>query len=55
MKLIFVFHQANKYMMNYLRKLIDIDQEISISILRESEYWFRLLFQCFVQAAKRIN
>lgn len=24
---LFVFHQANKYMMNYLRKLIDIDQE----------------------------
>lgn len=24
---LFVFHQANKYMMNYLRKLIEIDQE----------------------------
>lgn len=24
---LFVFHQANKYMMNYLRKLIDIDPE----------------------------
>lgn len=24
---LFVFHQANKYMMNYLRKLIDIEQE----------------------------
>ncbi len=24
---LFVFHQANKYMMNYLRKLIDINQE----------------------------
>lgn len=24
---LFVFHQANKYMMNYLRKLIDIDAE----------------------------
>jgi 3-oxoacyl-[acyl-carrier-protein] synthase-3 len=23
---LFVFHQANKYMMNYLRKLIDIDK-----------------------------
>ena len=24
---LFVFHQANKYMMNYLRKLIDIEPE----------------------------
>ena len=24
---LFVFHQANKYMINYLRKLLDIDKE----------------------------